>query len=61
MPQNLFRKEKRSKINQELNQSWEILAEPIQMTMRAYNIENAYEKLKDLTRGKTNITHFPLS
>jgi len=45
-----------SKIQEELKQSWEILAEPIQMTMRAYHIENAYEKLKDLTRGKANIT-----
>lgn len=46
----------KTKISQELNQSWEILAEPIQMTMRAYNIDNAYEKLKELTRGKENIT-----
>lgn len=46
----------KTKVSQELNQSWEILAEPIQMTMRAYNIDNAYEKLKELTRGKENIT-----
>ena len=29
-----------------------MLAEPIQTVMRKYNVENAYEKLKDLTRGK---------
>ena len=29
-----------------------MLAEPIQTVMRRYNIENAYEKLKELTRGK---------
>lgn len=46
----------KAKISQELNQSWEILAEPVQMTMRAYNIDNAYEKLKELTRGKASIT-----
>jgi adenylosuccinate lyase len=29
-----------------------VLAEPIQTVMRRYNIENPYEKLKELTRGK---------
>lgn len=36
----------------ELNQNWEVLAEPIQTVMRRYGIEKPYEKLKDLTRGK---------
>ncbi len=36
----------------ELNQNWEILAEPVQIVMRRFGIEKAYEKLKDLTRGK---------
>ena len=36
----------------ELDQNWELLAEPIQTVMRRYGIENPYEKLKDLTRGK---------
>ncbi len=35
----------------DLNQSWEVLAEPIQTVMRRYGIENPYEKLKALTRG----------
>ncbi|MEM7304906.1 MAG: adenylosuccinate lyase, partial [Pseudomonadota bacterium] len=36
----------------DLNQNWEILAEPIQTVMRRYSIEKPYEKLKELTRGK---------
>jgi adenylosuccinate lyase len=38
---------------QDLNSSWEVLAEPIQTVMRRYGIENPYEKLKALTRGNT--------
>ena len=37
---------------EELNQNWEVLAEPIQTVMRRYGIEKPYEKLKELTRGK---------
>ena len=37
---------------EELDQNWELLAEPIQTVMRKYGIEKPYEKLKDLTRGK---------
>lgn len=40
-------------IEADLNASWEVLAEPIQTVMRRYGIANPYEKLKDLTRGKT--------
>ena len=36
----------------DLDQNWAILAEPIQTVMRRYGVENAYEKLKELTRGK---------
>lgn len=36
----------------ELNDNWELLAEPIQTVMRRYGIEKPYEKLKELTRGK---------
>ncbi|RKZ62388.1 MAG: adenylosuccinate lyase [Gammaproteobacteria bacterium] len=39
-------------IEADLNSSWEVLAEPIQTVMRRYAIENPYEKLKELTRGK---------
>ena len=36
----------------DLDNNWEILAEPIQTVMRRYNVEKPYEKLKELTRGK---------
>ena len=36
----------------DLDQSWEVLAEPIQTVMRRYGIEKPYEKLKELTRGQ---------
>ena len=42
-----------ARLNEDLNNAWEVLAEPIQTVMRRYNIEKPYEKLKDLTRGKT--------
>jgi len=37
----------------DLDDSWEVLAEPIQTVMRRYGIEEPYEKLKALTRGQT--------
>jgi adenylosuccinate lyase len=37
---------------QDLDASWEVLAEPLQTVMRRYGIEKPYEKLKDLTRGQ---------
>ncbi|MFT4520642.1 MAG: adenylosuccinate lyase [Halioglobus sp.] len=36
----------------DLDNSWEVLAEPIQTVMRRYGIEKPYEKLKELTRGQ---------
>ena len=36
----------------DLNDSWEVLAEPVQTVMRRYGIEEPYEKLKQLTRGQ---------
>jgi len=36
----------------DLDACWEVLAEPIQTVMRRYGIENPYEQLKELTRGK---------
>ena len=36
----------------DLDNNWEVLAEPIQTVMRRYGVENPYEKLKDLTRGQ---------
>jgi len=37
----------------DLDNAWEVLAEPIQTVMRRYNLPNPYERLKALTRGKT--------
>lgn len=39
-------------LSAELDQNWELLAEPVQTVMRRYAIEKPYEKLKELTRGK---------
>lgn len=39
------------RIAADLNDNWEVLAEPIQTVMRRYGVEGAYEKLKELTRG----------
>lgn len=44
-----------SRIAEDLDQSWEVLAEPIQTVMRRFGVPNPYEQLKTLTRGK-NIT-----
>ncbi len=41
------------RLDADLESSWEVLAEPIQTVMRRYGIEQPYEKLKELTRGKT--------
>ncbi|WP_444921994.1 adenylosuccinate lyase [Microbulbifer sp. CnH-101-G] len=42
----------RERLAEDLDNSWEVLAEPIQTVMRRYNIEEPYEKLKALTRGQ---------
>jgi adenylosuccinate lyase len=43
----------REAIDKDLNESWEVLAEPIQTVMRRFHLEGAYEKLKEVTRGRT--------
>jgi len=40
------------RLEEDLDTSWEVLAEPIQTVMRRHGIENPYEQLKSLTRGK---------
>ena len=40
------------KLQKDLAENWALLAEPIQMMLRRYGDDNAYEKLKALTRGK---------
>ncbi|MEQ1312139.1 adenylosuccinate lyase [Acinetobacter sp. XH1639] len=41
-----------NRLNEDLDQAQEVLAEPIQTVMRRYNVEKPYEKLKALTRGQ---------
>jgi len=48
------------RVADDLNASWEVMAEPIQTVMRRYNIANAYDKLKELTRGKDGINRASL-
>ena len=40
------------RLSEDLAGAWEILAEPVQTVMRRYGVENPYEQLKELTRGK---------
>jgi adenylosuccinate lyase len=49
-----------AKLAEDLDNSWEVLAEPIQTVMRRYGIENPYEQLKELTRGKDGINQASL-
>jgi adenylosuccinate lyase len=44
-----------AKISSQLDASWDVLAEPIQTVMRKHGIDDAYEQLKELTRGKGGI------
>jgi adenylosuccinate lyase len=41
-----------ARLQADLDANWEVLAEPVQTVMRRYGIENPYEQLKELTRGK---------
>jgi len=50
-----------ARLAEDLNNSWEVLAEPIQTVMRRYNVENAYDKLKALTRGQGGINRESLA
>ena len=40
-----------ARLAEDLDATWEVLAEAVQTVMRRYGIEKPYEKLKDLTRG----------
>jgi len=43
----------RTRLAEDLDNAWEVLAEPIQTVMRRYGVSEPYEKLKALTRGQT--------
>ena len=49
------------RLGDDLNNAWEVLAEPIQTVMRRYGIEQPYEKLKALTRGQDGINQTTLA
>jgi adenylosuccinate lyase len=40
------------RLNEDLDNCWEVLAEPVQTVMRRFGVPNPYEQLKELTRGK---------
>lgn len=42
----------RARLEEDLDNTWEVLAEPIQTVMRRYGVDSPYEKLKALTRGQ---------
>jgi adenylosuccinate lyase len=45
-----------ARLEQDLEQNWDVLAEPIQTVMRRYGLEQPYERLKALTRGQGGMT-----
>lgn len=45
-----------AQLTADIDNAWEIMAEPIQTVMRRYGVDNPYEQLKALTRGKNGIT-----
>lgn len=49
-----------ARLSEDLQNAWEVLAEPIQTVMRRYGVANPYEQLKALTRGKqeSTVRHF---
>jgi adenylosuccinate lyase len=40
------------RIDEDIDNAWEVLAEPVQTVMRRYGLENPYEQLKEMTRGQ---------
>ena len=46
----------KDKLDSDLEHCWDVLAEPVQTVMKKYGIENAYEELKSLTRGRGGIS-----
>ena len=45
-----------AKLAAELEEHYELLAEPVQTVMRKFDCENPYEQLKDFTRGKATVS-----
>jgi adenylosuccinate lyase len=45
-----------TRIAADLDEAWEVLAEAVQTVMRRYGVADAYERLKEATRGKATVT-----
>jgi adenylosuccinate lyase len=45
-----------ARLAEDLDEAWEVLAEPVQTVMKRFGIDDAYEQLKALTRGKSSIS-----
>ncbi|HYF20174.1 MAG TPA: adenylosuccinate lyase, partial [Ramlibacter sp.] len=43
----------RPALDADLEQAWEVMAEPIQTVMRRFGVQGAYEQLKEVTRGRS--------
>jgi len=50
-----------TRLAEDLDHNWEVLAEPIQTVMRRYGLEKPYEQLKKLTRGQDGINQETLA
>jgi adenylosuccinate lyase len=50
-----------TRLAEDLEHNWEVLAEPIQTVMRRYGLEKPYEQLKQLTRGQAGINRATLA
>ena len=48
------------RLERDLDENWDVLAEAVQTVMRRYGLPEPYEKLKELTRGKTGLTRATL-
>jgi adenylosuccinate lyase len=44
-----------ARLHEDLHDQWDVLAEPVQTVMRKHGIADAYEQMKELTRGKGGI------
>ncbi|HEY8554782.1 MAG TPA: adenylosuccinate lyase [Burkholderiales bacterium] len=49
-----------ARLQQDLDENWQVLSEAVQTVMRRYGVPEPYEKLKTLTRGKSGITRATL-
>jgi len=48
------------RLQQDLDENWQVLSEAVQTVMRRYGVPESYEKLKELTRGKRGVSRASL-